>query len=95
MKKNLNDTVCLSFSLELGFIPQDIGSLGDENKIQNMDIDLLKEINQSQDKRTHQKIIEELDQRMKYYDESSLVQENQYSSGSVKGIVPSEMDLLD
>jgi len=48
-----------------------------------MDIALLKEIIESQDKRIHQTIIEELDKRMKY-DKSLLVQENQYSSGRVR-----------
>ena len=50
---------------------QDIRLLRDENKNQNMEIALLKEMVKSQDERVNKKIISEIEQRMKY-DESSV-----------------------
>lgn len=62
---------------------RDIGLLRDENKNQNMEIALLKKMFESQDKKIREKIITEIEQRMKY-DESSMAGEDQYSSDRVR-----------
>ncbi len=58
--------------------------LRDENKNQNVEIALLKEMFQSQDKRINEKIITEIEQRMKNDESPMADDEHQYSPGRVR-----------
>lgn len=90
----------MSIKTDLVSIHQDIGLLRDENKDQNKEISRLKEMIESQDKRFHEKIIEELDKRLKY-DESSIASaDHQYSPERVRQkrpyrLIPAQKNRLD
>jgi len=58
---------------------QDMRLLKDENKYQNMEIALLKEMLQSQDKIMNEKIITEIEQSMRH-DENLMADAQQYPS---------------